>query len=184
MAELDGAAARGELDEFATWKQTHELPYLSAVIAEAGRIHPPVGLHMEREVPAQGAVVCGQPLKGGTVVGMSAWVAHRDPSIFGDDCDKWNPERWLCDAEKRNKMDSSLITVGHAILSHLLPCVAIPSSRNNKVLMLGFQFGAGHRACLGKNVSLLEIHKAVPTLLRKFNVSAFSDCMPWMELSH
>lgn len=140
MAELDAAADRGELDELATWKQTHELPYLSAVIAEAGRIHPPFGLPLERQVPAHGAVVCGQHLKGGTIVGMSAWAAHRDPSVFGDDCDEWNPDRWLCDPEKKKKMDGSLLT-----------------------------FGAGHRSCLGKNISLLEIHKVVPTLLKKFN---------------
>ncbi len=33
------------------------------------------------------------------------------------------------------------------------------------------QFGAGHRACLGKNISYLEIYKLVPTMLRKYEVS-------------
>ena len=111
MAELDGAASRDELNELAAWKQTHELPYLSAVIAEAGRLHPPFGLPFEREVPAHGAVVCGQPLKGGTIVGMSAWVAHRDPKVFGEDCDQWNPDRWMCEPEKRKQMDACLLTV-------------------------------------------------------------------------
>lgn len=116
MSELDEAANHGELDELAAWKQTHELPYLGAVIAEAGRIHPPFGLPFEREVPAHGAVICGQPLNGGTIVGMSAWVAHRDASIFGADCDQWNPDRWLCEPEKRKKMDGCLLTVRHTVL--------------------------------------------------------------------
>lgn len=114
MSELDEAASCGELDEFAAWKQTHELPYLSAVITEAGRIHPPFGLPFEREVPSKGAIICGHPLKGGTVVGMSAWVAHRDPNVFGEDCDEWSPERWLCEAEKRKKMEGALLTVRSA----------------------------------------------------------------------
>lgn len=36
---------------------------------------------------------------------------------------------------------------------------------------LSLQFGAGHRVCLGKNVSYLEIYKLVPTMLRKYEVS-------------
>lgn len=34
------------------------------------------------------------------------------------------------------------------------------------------QFGAGHRSCLGKHIAYLETYKVVPTLLRKYKVSA------------
>lgn len=34
-----------------------------------------------------------------------------------------------------------------------------------------FTFGMGSRTCIGKNISLLEIYKLVPTVLRKFEVS-------------
>ena len=33
------------------------------------------------------------------------------------------------------------------------------------------QFGAGHRSCIGKNISYLEIYKLVPSMLRKYEVS-------------
>jgi hypothetical protein len=36
------------------------------------------------------------------------------------------------------------------------------------------QFGAGHRSCLGKNISYLEIYKVVPTMLRAFDVSSLA----------
>ncbi len=31
-------------------------------------------------------------------------------------------------------------------------------------------FGAGARTCLGKNISLLELYKLVPTFLRNFEI--------------
>nr|Q0CRQ3.2 RecName: Full=Cytochrome P450 monooxygenase ATEG_03631; AltName: Full=Azasperpyranone A biosynthesis cluster A protein ATEG_03631 [Aspergillus terreus NIH2624] len=141
--ELDQAAAAGNLDDLASWKQTRELPYLDAVIKEGGRIHPPFGLPYERVVPAQGATICGKFLPGGTLVGMSAWVVHRNKELYGEDCDEWNPDRWLkCDTEKRRKMENALLT-----------------------------FGAGHRTCMGKHIAYLEMYKVVPTLLRKYDVS-------------
>ena len=110
-AEFDEAAAAGKMDELAGFRQANELPYFNACINEAGRMHPPLGLPFEREIPPQGAVICGKHLKGGTVVGMSAWVTHRDPDTFGDDCQEWRPERWLCEPEKKRKMEKALLTV-------------------------------------------------------------------------
>ncbi|MCJ1258546.1 hypothetical protein MMC24_006379 [Lignoscripta atroalba] len=138
--ELD---AKANLDELVTWKQSLTLPYLDACIKEAGRMHPPFGLPYERVVPSEGAIISGQRLRGGTVVGISAWVVHRDYSVFGNDSDIWRPERWTeCDGDRRRKMENTLMT-----------------------------FGAGHRSCIGKNISLLEVYKLVPTLVRLFDVS-------------
>lgn len=111
LDELVEAATRGELDELASWKQTRDLPYLDSCIKEAGRLHPPFGLPLERVVPPEGAAICGQWIPGGTIVGMSGWVVHRNQEVFGEDCDDWRPERWLCDPEPRKMMESSLLTV-------------------------------------------------------------------------
>lgn len=111
LLELDTAAAVGDLDQLASWKQARNLPYLDACVKEAGRIHPPFGLPYERVVPPEGAMICGQFFKGGVIVGMSAWVTHRDRELYGVDCDDWNPDRWLCKSEKRRKMESALLTV-------------------------------------------------------------------------
>jgi Cytochrome P450 len=123
MTELIEAKGNGELNELASWHQTRSLPYLDACIKEAGRIHPPFGLPLERVVPPEGATICGQFLKGGTIVGMNAWVVHRDQELFGEDADKWNPGRWFCDEEKRKAMDRGLLTVSSHALSRfpLLP---------------------------------------------------------------
>ena len=41
-----------------------------------------------------------------------------------------------------------------------------------------FSFGGGSRTCLGKNVSLLEMTKVVPQIVRKFDL-VFADDKPW-----
>lgn len=110
-AELDGAAAAGNLNPLASWRQTRELPYLDACVKEAGRIHPPFGLPMERVVPPEGATICGEYIKGGTLVGMNSWAVHRNRDLYGQDCDEWNPNRWLCESNKRRKMENALLTV-------------------------------------------------------------------------
>jgi cytochrome P450 len=113
--ELEDAKSKGELSEIVTWKESRELPYLAACINEAGRIHPPFGLHLERLVPKGGATVCGKFLPEGTIVGMNGWVVHRHKATFGEDADEWNPDRWLTkDEEKRKEMERSLLTVSVA----------------------------------------------------------------------
>ena len=55
------------------------------------------------------------------------------------------------------------------------------SETNNKTA-----FGSGKRTCIGKNISLLEVHKLVPLLLMRFKVSCslrFSPCLFFRNLS-
>ena len=46
------------------------------------------------------------------------------------------------------------------------------------------QFGAGSRSCIGKNISLLEMTKLVPSLVRRFDfVPADDDEGEWTTRS-
>lgn len=115
-AELSLAHREGRLgvtNGIVSWRESRDLPYLDACIKEAGRLHSPVGLAMERVVTSKaGLEVCGTHLPQGTVVGLNPWVVHRDPRIFGDDADEWNPDRWLRPKdETRAAMERSLLTV-------------------------------------------------------------------------
>ena len=120
--------ASGALGSMASWKQARELPYLDAVIKEAGRLHPSFGLPYERVIPTGGATICGSYLPEGTVVGMSAYVVHHNPDVFGEDCDHFRPERWLDASEdRRKKMEGSLLTVSPSLnirVSHLLTIIS------------------------------------------------------------
>ncbi|TGJ88188.1 hypothetical protein E0Z10_g595 [Xylaria hypoxylon] len=60
-------------------------------------MYPAAGLPLERIVPEPGMEIAGHYVKGGTIVGCSAWLIHRRTEIFGEDVDVYRPERWLVD---------------------------------------------------------------------------------------
>lgn len=119
LNEIDAAAQAGRLSRLATWKEARALPYLDACIKEAARLHPPFELPYERVVPSGGATICGWRFEAGTVVAIPAFVAHRDVGTFGDDPDDWRPERWLCEASGRRRMENALLTVSDDLGSTL-----------------------------------------------------------------
>lgn len=148
VAELTEQKALGKFtrdDALVEWDEVRQLPYLGAVIKEALRFHPAAGLPLERVVPQRGATICGETVPGGTIVGCSAWVLHRDERVFGAQPEQFRPERWLeCPPHQQSLMNNTL-----------------------------FAFGAGARTCIGKNIALLEMYKLVPAVLRTFEVSAY-----------
>ncbi|KAB8230873.1 cytochrome P450 [Aspergillus alliaceus] len=150
QAEIDTADREGKLSNPISYREsiTH-LPYFAAVMKEAMRLHPSVGQIMEREVPPQGMSICDQHIPAGTIVGINPWVVHRDPATFPQP-DSFIPERWLeSSPERLKKMEKAF-----------------------------FNFGAGARSCIGKSISLVEMHKIVPQLLREFEIH-LHDGKPW-----
>ena len=124
-----------------SFASANTLPYLHACVQEAFRLHPANSFNGERIVPPSGATICGKLIPGGTVVGVNAWVVQRDRGVFGIDADEYRPERWLGPFEQVKQMEKTM-----------------------------FQFGAGDHICLGKNISLEEIYKLVPSLVQNFEV--------------
>ncbi len=147
MNELNDAVKEGRIENrpsgTVSWTESQNLPYLDACIKEAFRMHPAAGLPLERITPPQGIEIDGHFIPGGTIVGCNAWVIHKREEVFGSQVDSYIPERWLdAGKEQLKEMNGTL-----------------------------FQFGAGARTCIGKNISLLEMYKLVPSFLRRFEVS-------------
>ncbi|KAH7081133.1 pisatin demethylase [Paraphoma chrysanthemicola] len=140
-SEMDEATARGELSNPVTFKQAQKLLYLQAVIQEALRLHPAVGAPLTRIIRPGGATLAGHFFPEGTEVGVNAWVLHRNAAVFGAEADVFQPERWLTpNLEEKAHLERNLLS-----------------------------FGAGPRVCLGKNISLLEMSKVVPQIVRRFD---------------
>ncbi|KAL4889466.1 cytochrome P450, partial [Aspergillus ambiguus] len=138
--ELDTAAMEGHLSDPITFQEARKLPYLQATIKEALRMHAAVGQILSRVVPEGGVQLAGRHFPQGTVVGVNAWVIHGDETIWGKDADQFRPERWLVEKEKLAFLEQHFLA-----------------------------FGAGARTCIGKNISLLEMTKLLPQLVRKFD---------------
>ncbi|OTA56064.1 putative cytochrome P450 [Hypoxylon sp. EC38] len=130
-----------------SFHEVQKLTYLQAVIKESLRIQPAVGTPLWREVPKGGAVVCSQFFPEGANIGVNVWVAHHNQEVFGADADEFRPDRWL------NAAPSQL-----GIMEQTLS-----------------PFGFGSRTCIGKNISLLEINKVIPALVRGFDFDLVNE---------
>ncbi|TGO56932.1 hypothetical protein BOTNAR_0212g00080 [Botryotinia narcissicola] len=146
--EIETAAKEGRISDPITFKEAQGLPYLQAVMKEGLRVHPAVGLGLQRIVPAEGTTIANQFIPGGSTVGINAYVAHQNTSVLGSDANQWRPERWLEIEEQ---------------------------GRGAEVEKYFFSFGMGSRTCIGKNISLLEMNKLIPQLVRRFDFELDAD---------
>ncbi|KAJ5089198.1 hypothetical protein N7532_007882 [Penicillium argentinense] len=140
--EIDDYTNRGLLSENVAFKESQEMPYFQAVMKEALRMHSATGLPMWREVPAGGAEISGRYFPAGTIVGMNTWVAHYDERVFPD-AKSFRPERWI-EAESEPE-------------------------RLKEMNQMHMPFGLGSRTCLGKHISILEMSKLIPRIVRDYN---------------
>ena len=72
----------------------------------------------------------GKYVPEGTEVTCNPWLVHRDRTVFGEDAEEFNPERWL-ESEERTKI----------------------------LTKYSATFGYGSRACLGKDIAMIELFK-------------------------
>lgn len=112
--EIAEAVREGRASNPITYAEAIKLPYLTAVINEAMRVHPATGFILERLVPRGGVTLHGVYLPEGTVVGVNAWVLHRNKDVFGEDVHSFRPERWIeGDEAKIKEMKRNLFTVSN-----------------------------------------------------------------------
>lgn len=147
----------------APYSATRILPYLEAVVNETLRYHPAVSMTMERIVPPGGLTLPdGSVVPAGSLVGMNPYIVGRNKDIFGSDADDFLPDRWLqMDSESDDEYKERMQRWGTANLT----------------------FGGGSRICLGRNLSMMEVYKVVPTLIATFDIELADPDEEWWTSS-
>ncbi|KAG9443576.1 hypothetical protein H6P81_014916 [Aristolochia fimbriata] len=115
------------------------LEYLKMVVKEALRLHPPLPLLLPRETREK-CQVMGYEIPPKTRVITNVWAIGRDPLIWGEDSERFRPERFA---------DNSIDFKGGNF--ELLP------------------FGSGRRMCPGITFGIADVELPLALLLYHFN---------------
>lgn len=110
LAEIAKLPKQGKSDDPISLEQALDMRYLQAVLYEALRLHPAVGMSLPRLVPVGGFEAGGHFFPAGVVLGANPWVVHQDKDIYGEDADQFRPERWL--QEDVGDMHRNFLTFG------------------------------------------------------------------------
>ncbi|OBT58519.1 hypothetical protein VE04_01242 [Pseudogymnoascus sp. 24MN13] len=162
QAEVDGAFDSGALTTPVKYADGTKLPYLNAVVTEALRAHAATGFVLEREVPEGGVTIAGQYIPAGTIVGVNSWVMHANKSVYGEDAESFRPERWLDEENEGEAWEE----------------------RVREMKRCNMAFGAGPRVCIGRNISMMEIIKFIPALVRMYDFRLADPEKEWKVLGH
>ncbi|KAH0342992.1 cytochrome P450, partial [Aureobasidium melanogenum] len=140
-----------DTDEPLSYKQTQQLSYLKAVVRESLRMYSSVPGQLYRIVPSGGLSIDSHFIPSGTVVGISSLVQNRDPAIFGQDADMFNPDRWLGDESKARYFEAALFNFG----------------------------GTGIRSCPGRDLAMIELYKFIAQMVQKFEFELVDQAHPF-----
>ncbi|KAK3689587.1 cytochrome P450 [Podospora appendiculata] len=163
-AELDAARLPFPASYHET-RNSSKLPYLEAVIKEGLRIHPPVGMCLERVVPSPGLELPdGRFIPAGTTVGMNPWVVTRDRQVYGPDADVFRPDRWLRrDGERADGFAERLRRMDE---------------------LNTFVWGGGNRTCLGRFLATTSLYKVTAALVGRYDFALEDPAKEWTVRRH
>lgn len=125
----------------------NELKYMKLVLMESLRLHPPVCLLIRECI--ESCKIGGYDIPSKTKVLINSWAMSRDPTLWGDDCEVFNPERFL----------GSSIDYKGAYLQYL-------------------PFGSGRRMCPGMLFGMVNVELPLAKLLYYFDWKLPNDMKP------
>jgi len=162
-----------EVDEFfkelgdrdLTYRDLSRLPFLDRCITETLRMWPAVANGTFRQLQFDDAIVgsggSSVTLPKGTFVNLVNWSRHRNPDLWGDDVNQFNPNR---------KFEESEVT-----------SVGCPMAAANPQSLRFSPFAHAPRNCLGRNFAQMEMRLIMLYLFRRFS---FSFAPPYDKLMH
>ncbi|KAG6437567.1 hypothetical protein SASPL_102486 [Salvia splendens] len=133
-----------------------ELVYLTAVVKEVLRLHPPGPLLSWSRLSIRDSLVDGYHVPAGTTSIVNMWAIMIDPQIWKDPL-TFNPNRFL---DPNSSTDFPVFGSDLRIAP----------------------FGSGRRSCPGKNLGMTTVNFWVATLLHQFRFESSSESVDLSEL--
>lgn len=130
----------------------YSLTYLRACVDESLRLCPPIPALLPREVLPGGMMVDGQFFPAGTILGVPTYAMHHSSDHF-DKPFVYDPGRWLLRGTHGVREDEG----------HTQEEVAEARKAFNP-------FSTGPRACIGRNVALLELYVGIARTLWLYDI--------------
>jgi len=138
-ARAEAHAVLGAAPTLTEVAQVSKLRYITQVLRECLRLWP-VAPAFAR-YPKQDTVIGGQcPVLTTDTILILSPILHRDPSVWGDDAERFDPDRWTPEAEKTRPPNAYL------------------------------PFGVGQRSCIGRFFAMQEAVVALATVLHRVNL--------------
>ncbi|KZO94484.1 cytochrome P450 [Calocera viscosa TUFC12733] len=172
VASVLGTAADHDLAEGFDANVLDDMPYLTAVINEALRMHPAVNYGLfkatsDNIIPlskplkvADGTEVTSIPVLAGQRVVLSFDGFNRSEIVWGPDANAFRPERWLVNDMSKVPSEDQ--------------CGGPYANVTN--------FGGGPKACIGWRYALIEMQIFVAMIVRQFELSiSIPDYEMWRE---
>lgn len=92
---------------------------------------------------------------------------------------EFRPERWF-----ERSVGTTTSSISQFAVSENPIHLSIRILTADSFLIGNMQFGGGSRTCIGKNVSLLEMNKVIPQIVRNFDISVDPTTYPWQLSTH
>ena len=128
-----------DVDAKPTFQQVSQLHYISKILKETLRMWPPAPAYGVS--PLKDETIGGKyKLKKGTFVTVLVMALHRDPSVWGPNPDKFDPENFSREAETKRPANAWK------------------------------PFGNGQRACIGRGFAMHEAALALGMILQRFKL--------------
>ncbi|SMY26881.1 unnamed protein product [Zymoseptoria tritici ST99CH_1A5] len=139
-AEVDAADTSRPVIKYT---ESLRLPYLQACIWEGCRLYPPLFGLKSKTSPPDGETIKGVYYPPGTEVAICDDAVMRNPDVFGERVDVFEPERFLVEDEE---------------------------VRARRLRTVEVVFGSGRFLCLGRGIAMMEINKAIFEIFKTFDL--------------
>ena len=128
-----------DIDARPTYQQVTQLTYITQILKEALRLWPPAPAY--GIAPLQDETIGGKyKLRKNTFITVLVMALHRDPSVWGPNPDRFDPENFSREAEAKRPVNAWK------------------------------PFGNGQRACIGRGFAMHEAALAIGMILQRFKL--------------